>query len=80
MKDSWEEHAGAKIQDKVRQCGHTLEAWGREVTGNFGKRVKECKLELKHLRDKTDGDSVEKFKAAKQRLFRILDQQEMFWR
>lgn len=50
------------------------------MTGSFGKRVKECKLELKNLRDKTDGDSVKKFKAAKQKLFLILDQKEMFWR
>ncbi|KAL8093788.1 hypothetical protein AgCh_035608 [Apium graveolens] len=63
----------------MRQCGHTLEAWGREMTSGFGKRIKECKLELRKLRGKTDGDPVEQFKAAKQKLFLILDQQEIFW-
>lgn len=53
---------------------------GREVTGSFGKRVKKCKLELKNLRDKSDADSVEQFKVAKQKLFLILDQKEIYWR
>lgn len=68
VRDSWEGYDVANIREKVLQCGQNLEVWGREVTWNFGKRIKEYKLELKKLRNKTDEKSLERFKEVKQNL------------
>lgn len=76
VKDSWEGDGSVNICEKVLQCSHTLEAWGREITSNFGGRIKECKAVLKQLRSRTDAESLEKFKATKQKLFLILDQKK----
>ncbi|KAL8090281.1 hypothetical protein AgCh_039666 [Apium graveolens] len=62
VEDSWEENAGEDIRRKVLHCCQKLEVWGKEVTGNFSGRVKECKVELKKLRRKIDQASLERFK------------------
>ena len=78
--DSWEDAAEHDIVTKVRQCGESLQIWGREITGCFNRRIKECKLRLKQLRSARDDHSMEQYKDAKQQLFLILDQREIFWR
>ncbi|XP_074336953.1 uncharacterized protein LOC141674128 [Apium graveolens] len=80
VKDSWKVYASDNVRDKVLRCSHSLASWDSEVKGNFSGRIKKCKAELKNLRNKTDAESLEKFKEAKQKLFLILDQNEMFWR
>lgn len=70
----------ATILQKVRICGDNLSLWGKEVTGCFGKRIKECKFKLKQLRNKRDEVSVVEYEELKKQLFLILDQKEIFWR
>lgn len=45
----WESNIEGDILGKIKQCGERLDVWGREVTGSFSKRIKECKVQLKHL-------------------------------
>lgn len=45
----------------------------------LGKRIKECKLRLKHMRAKRDTGAIHEYKEVKKYLFLILDQQECFW-
>lgn len=80
VKDNWEVGGTQSIIQKVRHCSESLEVWGREITGCFSKRIKECKSMLKQLRGARDGQSIEKYKEMKQKLFMILDQKEIFWR
>lgn len=37
IKDRWEEDPDGNVMQKVERCAESLEIWGREVTGNFGK-------------------------------------------
>lgn len=50
VKDEWENNNSIGVQEKIKQCGEKLEAWGTELTDNFGRRIKACKMELKQLR------------------------------
>lgn len=65
---------------KVYGYGEKLEIWGREVTGNFKKRIKDCKMLLKNLRRRSDVKSIEEYNEVKKRLMKILDQREIYWR
>lgn len=40
VKDTWKEQDESDILQKVYKCGEKLEVWGREVTGNFNKRIR----------------------------------------
>lgn len=80
VKDGWENSSSIGVQEKVKQCGEKLEAWGKELTNNFSSIIKACKTELKQLRNRRDNVSTEKYKEVKKQLFLILDQKEIFWR
>ncbi|XP_074337027.1 uncharacterized protein LOC141674204 [Apium graveolens] len=43
IKDGWYVNSDGSIQQKVKACNETLAVWGKEVTGNFSKRIKKCK-------------------------------------
>lgn len=77
--DRWES-SGAGIQKKIKFCGEKLYEWGKEVTSNFGGRIKSCKNEVKMLREKIDSQSQEQYKEEKSKLRNILEQREIFWR
>lgn len=77
---NWEADDRVDIQEKIKNCAINLGVWGKEITGCFAKRIKECKLQLKYLRAKRDINSVQEYKLVKQQLFLILDQREVFWR
>lgn len=62
------------------KCGEQLMAWGKDITGNFGNRIKNCKKEMRHLRNKRDNSSQERYNAARKELILILNQREIFWR
>ncbi|XP_074342236.1 uncharacterized protein LOC141679713 [Apium graveolens] len=80
VSDTWEAEVDASLMHKVKTCGDNLSLWGKEVTSCFGKRIKECKFQLKQLRNKRDENSVAEYKVPKKKLFLILDQKEIFWR
>lgn len=63
---------------KLSNCAESLQVWGREITGCFQKRIKDCKCKLKLLRNKRDTQSVEEYEATKKQLFLVLDQKEVF--
>lgn len=79
VKDCWEEDNSCNILQKVNKCAENLDVWGREITGYFSRRIKECKIKLKSLRNKRDAHSVAEFANAKKQLFLVLDQKEIFW-
>lgn len=56
-RDAWESSVNSNIMQKVKCCGEQLFDWGRDLTGNFGSRIKACKAELKKLRNKRDQQS-----------------------
>lgn len=78
-KDSLEEGGGRDILQKVEKCGEKLMSWGKELTSNFGRRIKECKTNLKFLRNKRDIRSQEEFNAERRKLNLILSQRKIFW-
>lgn len=49
---------GRDIQSKVKACSEVLAGWGKEITGNFNKVIKESKRRLKVLRAQKDDHSL----------------------
>lgn len=76
----WKEDEGIDIQGKVKACSDILAVWGKDITCNFSKAIKECKRKLKTLRNKKDDQSLQEFFEVKKRLHLTLDQREIFWR
>ncbi|XP_074355749.1 uncharacterized protein LOC141695401 [Apium graveolens] len=77
VQDNWE--ASGDFRHKIQRCAESLSDWGKEITGCFNKRIKECYQVLKHLCRKRDDQSVKQYRDTKQQLFFILDQKEIFW-
>lgn len=78
VKESWEGAKGEDIQEKIQRCGERLSAWGKEVTSNFGTKIKACKIRLKRLRSGRDAQSLDQFEVARNQLHRLLEQREIF--
>lgn len=64
VRDGWEGSHGSSIQEKIKVCSVSLAQRGKEITGNFGGRIKECKDELKKYRGGRDVASVKKYETA----------------
>ncbi|XP_074325825.1 uncharacterized protein LOC141663875 [Apium graveolens] len=80
IKDCWEEDDNSSITKKLAKCAESLQIWGREITGCFSSRIRDCKAKLKILRGKNDNQSLVEYENAKQQLYLVLDQKEIFWR
>lgn len=80
VKENWEVDRSHNILQKIGLCGESLEVWGKEITGCFNRRIRNCKIRLQQLRRATDAQSTKLYKEAKEELFLILDQKEIFWR
>lgn len=78
--ESWDSSVESDIQHKVKVCGENLEQWGKEITGRFNDRIKNCKMEIRRLRKFRDASSVQKYMEAKENMAKILGQKEIFWR
>ncbi|XP_074327290.1 uncharacterized protein LOC141665210 [Apium graveolens] len=78
IKDCWEEEEDNTILQRLSKCAESLNVWGKEITGSFSSRIKDCKAKLKLLRGKRDAWSVAEFENTRQQLFLVLDQKEIF--
>uniref|UniRef100_A0A803QQI1 Reverse transcriptase domain-containing protein n=1 Tax=Cannabis sativa TaxID=3483 RepID=A0A803QQI1_CANSA len=80
VKDSWEAHGEESIMGKINLCATNLSRWGKDLTGNFKRRIQQCKNELSVLKNKRDAQSVSRYEEVKVLLANVLDQRETFWR
>uniref|UniRef100_A0A803QGY6 Reverse transcriptase n=1 Tax=Cannabis sativa TaxID=3483 RepID=A0A803QGY6_CANSA len=80
VKDTWAQAVGSPIMDKVKNCGEVLLEWGKDYTGNFKKRIQECKVEICHWKKGRDTVAVSNYKAAHINLNNILLQRKIFWK
>ncbi|XP_074337078.1 uncharacterized protein LOC141674256 [Apium graveolens] len=80
VKDNWEVDITLNIMQKIALCGESLEVWGKEITGCFNRRIRDCKERLQQLRSARDAQSSRMYKEAKQKLFLILNQRKIFWK
>ncbi|XP_030479471.2 uncharacterized protein LOC115696725 [Cannabis sativa] len=69
-----------QLLKKIVGCGEVLMEWGKDYSGNFAKRVKDCKLEVKRWKKGRDAISVENYKLASGKLVEVLLQKELFWK
>lgn len=57
----WDSNKIFKFNHKLLACQAQLEVWGKEITGNFRQRIRDCKHKLKHLKSRRDSNSVKLF-------------------
>ncbi|KAM6568954.1 hypothetical protein CsatB_016939 [Cannabis sativa] len=80
VKSSWEPGNSIGVIDKVKHCGEVLLNWGKDYSGNFSRRIKDCKEEMKQWKRGRDVVSLENYKSASAKLQDILLQKEIFWK
>ncbi|XP_060963958.1 uncharacterized protein LOC115723947 [Cannabis sativa] len=68
------------IQEKIHHCGEVLGRWGRDITGNFRKRINECKSQIRNSKWGKDPISIQQHKEGKDKLAEVLAQKEIFWK
>ncbi|XP_062103947.1 uncharacterized protein LOC133815077 [Humulus lupulus] len=80
VRDCWDSQEGKSFEEKLHFCAEKLNTWGRELTGNFRRRLRLCKQELEYLKRQRDSASIQRYDEVKRKLFDILDQREVFWK
>uniref|UniRef100_A0A803PV21 Reverse transcriptase n=1 Tax=Cannabis sativa TaxID=3483 RepID=A0A803PV21_CANSA len=80
VKETWESSGACPITQKLQHCGEKLKAWGSDFSGNFKKRIKECKADLRCWKKGRDPVAIQKYKEAEVKLQEVLLQREIFWR
>uniref|UniRef100_A0A803NFH1 Reverse transcriptase domain-containing protein n=1 Tax=Cannabis sativa TaxID=3483 RepID=A0A803NFH1_CANSA len=80
VRDCWEEGHDRSFSEKLLLCAEKLSSWGKEITGTLNHRIKRLKADLKRLNHGRDEASIQNYKAAKENLFKALDQRECYWK
>lgn len=80
VKDVWCSRQGRTLKEKLEKCSEVLTKWGKEITGSFRTRIKECKRIMKSVKAKRDARSVKLYQDESKKLTEIYSQQEIFWR
>uniref|UniRef100_A0A803QEK6 Reverse transcriptase domain-containing protein n=1 Tax=Cannabis sativa TaxID=3483 RepID=A0A803QEK6_CANSA len=80
IKECWNFSSEFDIQEKIKYCGEFLLVWGEAYSGDFKKRLKECKAEINLWKHGRDSISTNNFRTAKSKFKEILTQREVFWR
>lgn len=65
---------------KLNRCIEEVAAWGQDFTGNFKKRIDQCKKVIKITKGRMDTDAIQINQRATKELTKILTQQEIFWK
>ncbi|XP_060959195.1 uncharacterized protein LOC115699980 [Cannabis sativa] len=78
--DSWSLYHSEGVLQKLKACGETLKIWGKDYSGDFSRRIKECKKEICQWKKGCDVGSVGKYQQAVNKLNNILLQKEVFWK
>lgn len=80
VKEVLDSDKDATISQKIKICGQSLASWGKEITGNFSGRIKQCKVVMKQYRGGRDDSSKGKYREARKEMMKVLDQRDIFWR
>ncbi|KAL8100581.1 hypothetical protein AgCh_032729 [Apium graveolens] len=80
VQNNWQKDGSMAIQNKLEGCKEVLEEWGMGLTGNFKKRINDCKQVLRRMRGKRDDSSVKCYKEAQSKLAEVYYQKEIYWR
>ncbi|XP_060965673.1 uncharacterized protein LOC115711034 [Cannabis sativa] len=76
----WEGSGSSNIQEKLHRCGEVLGRWGRDITGDFRKRIDKCKKQIRNTKWGRDQSSIHQHNEAKVNLSEVLAQREAFWK
>ncbi|KAM6543985.1 hypothetical protein CsatB_008432 [Cannabis sativa] len=80
VRSCWELNATLSLAEKTKLCLDTLLEWGRDLTGQFKKRLATSKKKLSCLKSRDNPDSHEDFLIEQCNYFEILAQQELYWK
>lgn len=64
----------------IRRCARDLDDWGRAIKPKFRVEIANCKRQMADLRSKSDRSAVNHFLALRNRLSKLLVQEEVYWR
>ncbi|XP_074375401.1 uncharacterized protein LOC141717203 [Apium graveolens] len=76
----WDSNKNSEYSQKLLACQSQLEVWGKEITGNFTQRIRDCKHRMKHLKQRRDSDSLRLYDDEQNKLNEVLIQKEIYWR
>ncbi|KAM6561714.1 hypothetical protein CsatA_030953 [Cannabis sativa] len=77
---NWEDSSIQSLHVKLTSCSSALAEWGRDITGNFNKQIRQCNKALKLLKGRRDLVSVSRYKEIQAQLSEVLSKKEVFWR
>ncbi|XP_060974183.1 uncharacterized protein LOC133039333 [Cannabis sativa] len=76
----WDKNASLPLHEKISLCSKDLADWGRNLTCNFKKRIRQSKAKIASLKGNSDPSSIANFGYEQNNYFEILAQQELYWK
>lgn len=80
MEQIWQSFNSSSLLDKLAICSDQLSIWGLDFRKKHQVEIDLCKSKLRSFRGFRDARSREKFLEAKNRLFELMNQRELFWK
>lgn len=80
VRRNWSTNVQMPIQVRLEGCKKALNSWGKDLTGNFKRRIELCRKLLKKLTSKRDEFSIGQYKEIQKKLAEIYHQKEVYWR
>lgn len=81
VEEEWERaQPTSSLYDKISSCSTVLSSWGKDITGDFQKRINHSKNVLRITRGRRDSVSIQQFQEESKKLTEIFTQQEVFWK
>jgi hypothetical protein len=76
----WNGSGGDEVLGKICNCTKELEKWGTTIRLRFQTAIEDCRKEMELMRDKEDGDVVQRYNKARDQMSYLLAQEDAFWR
>lgn len=78
IRDSWKSTEGEDISSRIQFCCIKLEEWGGGMKHEFKLKLADCRLWLRALRTRRDGQGVHMYKTVRWEFLNLLEKQEIY--
>ncbi|MCH81633.1 endonuclease/exonuclease/phosphatase family protein, partial [Trifolium medium] len=80
VQGAWQTNIHDPLLAKLKRCTEDLEVWSSKLRSRFTRSIAEYREEMERNQDTTSEPCIEKYKAARDNLSKVLKQEEDYWK
>ncbi|CAN0841413.1 Transposon TX1 uncharacterized 149 kDa protein [Linum grandiflorum] len=78
--NKWEELEGLALENRLNECAVELGRWGKEISVQFHRRKRELDQRLEELRERSDSEAGDEWRACREEKLILLQQEDTYWK